>query len=279
LLGLAVVLATALDDAPAGEPRYRDRFRLVAADFHVHAFPGDGALAPWDLRREARRRRLDAIAITNHNQTLAWRIDRQFFPEPPPPLTLPAEELTAPGYHVAAIGIREPVDWRLPFADAIRAIHAQGGIAIAAHPAGKLGRAMSDEVLALLDGIEVAHPARRKSAAARDQIDRVYARAVRIKPTIAPIGSSDYHANAPIGSWRTLVLARDLSQEGILDAVREGRTVAVGESGRTFGRPELVALVDEDGERNSPPHHRWQLAAAAIAWLALIALVTAGRRD
>lgn len=280
VLAAAVGVATALDAPPAAEPALRSGFRLVAADFHVHAFPGDGALAPWDLRREARRRGLDAIAITNHNQTLAWRIDRRLFADPPPPLTLPGVELTAPDYHVAAIGIREPVDWRLPLAEAIRAIHAQGGIAIAAHPARKYGRAITDEVLALLDGIEVAHPARLMGTSVRDEIDRVYARAIRIKPTIAAIGSSDYHADAPIGAWRTLVLARELSQEAILDGVRAGRTVAVGVSGRLYGPPEWVALagaVDHAGA--SPPRHGWQLAAAAAAWLSLVVLVTAGRRE
>jgi len=44
--------------------------RILAVDFHVHAQPGDGALLPWDLAREARRRGLDAIAITNHNQMI-----------------------------------------------------------------------------------------------------------------------------------------------------------------------------------------------------------------
>jgi hypothetical protein len=203
LLAAAIGVATALDEATAPAPAYRSGFRLVAADFHVHAFPGDGTLAPWDLRREARRRGLDAIAITNHNHTLAWRIDRRLFPDPPPPLTLPAEELTAPGYHVAAIGIREPVDWRLPLPDAIRAIHAQGGIAIAAHPVDRHGREMTDEALALLDGIELGHPVRPVDPDIVAQLERLYARAIRIKPTIAAIGSSDYHANVPANSRRT----------------------------------------------------------------------------
>ena len=49
----------------------RRSVRLIASDFHVQHFPGDGGLAPWELRREARRRELDVIVVTNHSQRLA----------------------------------------------------------------------------------------------------------------------------------------------------------------------------------------------------------------
>jgi len=68
LLLLAGVAAGTLSDArvmPA--PQRQDGYYILSADFHVHVFPGDGALAPWDLRREAARRRLDVIALTDHN--------------------------------------------------------------------------------------------------------------------------------------------------------------------------------------------------------------------
>lgn len=277
LLVAGIAAATAAPAPPAASPVERSGFRIVAADLHVHAFPGDGALAAWDIRREARRRGLDVVAITNHNQLLAHRLDRLIVPEPPPPLTLTAEELTAPGYHLVAIGIREPIDWRLPAAGAVRAIHAQGGIAIAAHPVGKYREQLDDEALALLDGVEVAHPIRRVDPSAGGQLDRLYARAARIKPSMAAIGSSDYHFNAPIGSWRTLVFARDLTQEAIFEAIRAGRTVAVGETGRVFGPPEWLAAIGPDVPAAPRPDTRRHRASVAMAWLSLLFLVTFGR--
>ena len=55
--------------------RAGDQF-VLAGDFHVHAFVGDGGVAPWELGREAARRGLDVIAVTNHNQLLAARLTR-----------------------------------------------------------------------------------------------------------------------------------------------------------------------------------------------------------
>lgn len=278
LLAGAIASATTAPDPHVAAPTVWRGYRLVNADFHVHAFPGDGVLAPWDIRREARRRGLDAVAITNHNQMFAARLDRMLFPDPPAPLTLMAEELTAPGYHVAAIGITAPVNWRLPLADAIRAIHAQGGLAIAAHPAGKYREAIDDEVLALLDGIEVVHPARRLSRSARRQFEALYARAIRVKPTIATIGSSDFHSGPPLGRWRTVVFAREVSQEAIFDALRAGRTVAIGGDGEARGPREWIAAAAEHAAATPPqadtPRH---LLSTGAAWISLAFLVIFGR--
>ena len=71
---LGIALATLRDDVPARPPIQVGGYQVLAGDFHVHAFVGDGGLAPWTLQRHAARVGLDVIAITNHNQTLAGRI-------------------------------------------------------------------------------------------------------------------------------------------------------------------------------------------------------------
>ena len=74
LIGGAVIAGTALDRVPVDGPaRAGDQF-VLAADFHVHAFVGDGGVPPWELGREARRRKLDVIVVSNHNQLLAARL-------------------------------------------------------------------------------------------------------------------------------------------------------------------------------------------------------------
>ncbi len=68
LAGLVLTMNAAAPAVRAREPKAG--YQVLAADFHVHSFPGDGVLPPWDLAVEARRRGLDAIALTNHNAML-----------------------------------------------------------------------------------------------------------------------------------------------------------------------------------------------------------------
>ena len=61
LLLLGVVLGTLADRTPQRESLRAGDYWVLSGDFHVHAFPGDGLLAPWLLRREAARAGLDVI--------------------------------------------------------------------------------------------------------------------------------------------------------------------------------------------------------------------------
>src|SRR5688572_28275231 len=97
LVGLA--LGTVNDRAALSTPERVAGYYLLTGDFHVHAFPGDGALTAWDLRAEARRRNLDVITISNHNQMVAARIARAFIADQERPIVIPGQEVTAPGFH------------------------------------------------------------------------------------------------------------------------------------------------------------------------------------
>jgi hypothetical protein len=252
-------------------------YRVAIADLHVHAFLGDGALIPWAIRREAARRGVDVIGLTNHNQMYSARIDAALFPPPVHPLMLPGVEVTTPNYHLIALGISEPIDWRLSISDAIRAVHAQGGVAIAAHPYGDFWQTLDPETLASLDGLEVAHPLTAEARYARRFFEALYKRARTIKPTIAAIGSSDYHFGAPIGLYQTRMLVRELTREGVLEAIRAGRTVAFDPSGARYGASEWVTAVSDAQAPRSPDSPRHHMAMFA-AWIALVMLVIVAPR-
>ena len=253
-------------------------YRLLDADLHVHGFLGDGALPPWEIAREAARRGLDAVAVTNHNQMYALRLHRALFRQPLRAILIPSVEVTNPDYHLSAIGMSAPIEWRLPLAEAIRAVHAQGGVAIAAHPVGPFWARADPETLALLDGLEVAHPL-RLIAEERADVDALHARIRQIKPTIAAIGSSDYHFGAPMGAWRTRLLVREVSAAGVLEAIRAGRTIAATPDGQTFGPREWTepaALTPTTVRDPDTPRQHWAMLGA---WLALLFLVLfAGNR-
>ena len=241
-----MIAGTVLDRVPVREPaRTADQF-VLTADLHVHAFVGDGGVPPWELGREARRRGLDVIVVSNHNQLLAARLSAfgsQLYGPDQSALIIPAQELTSPGFHMIAAGIARTIDWRLPAAQAIAAIHEQGGVAIAAHPGLDSWPACDDDARRLLDGSEVAHPAGRRSAAAGIEMVEFYGRSAALNPTLAPIGSSDFHFDATLGQCRTFVFADEYSTAGVLDAIRRGSTVASDGWGTLTGGPARVAIV------------------------------------
>ena len=274
LLAIGLAVGTLADAVPARNPPVEDGYRILAADFHVHAFPGDGALAPWILRREAAREGLDAIAITNHNQTATARLGAWLPRDDGLPLVLVGQEVTAPDFHLIAVGIREEVDWRLPPAAIVDAIHAQGGAAIAAHPSRPYW-GYDDAAMTRLDGAEVALSS-RASRVRHAEVGAFFDRVTERNPTVAPIGSSDYHFSGPMGMCRTYVFAREWSVQGIVDAIRAGRTVAFDDRGRGRGDPARVAVVQKirrEAGASARGSQIWRHVSVALTLFGLVYLV------
>lgn len=263
-------------------PPMRGGFIVLAGDFHVHSFPGDGGLTPWDIAREARRRRLDVVALTNHNATWSWRLARALdrTRDTAGVLILPGDEVTSVGFHIAAIGIERPVDWRGSIPDVAAAVHAQGGVAIGAHPVGEHRASYDTAAFRALDGLEAAHPAMFETDKLRLEFAEVYRAAVAAHPSIAAIGSSDFHTLAPVGLCRTYLFVRAATRDGVLDAIRGGRTVACDARGEVHGPDALATLVRDAcrADAAAPPIGDGFVsrAGAVTAWLSLLGLVLLG---
>ena len=254
------------------------RYTALAADFHVHSFPGDGGLLPWDLAVEARRRGLDAIALTNHNSLWSWHLAQRAAADTNGVMMLPGVELTSAGYHMTTIGVRSPVAWRQLPAGATAAVHAQGGVAIAAHPLEPQAARWDEAAIDALDGFEAAS-ANGTVAAMASFIRRAMVR----RPSLAPIGASDFHYFAPLGVSRTFVFVAERSPAGVLEAVGSGRTVACDGRGETYGAAELAASVAKECRRIAATGvFVWRGIEAVSTfgtWLGLVILVALGARD
>jgi predicted metal-dependent phosphoesterase TrpH len=281
-----IVLGLGLTWQPAPPPmperEMKAGYHVLAADLHVHSFPGDGVLLPWDLAREARRRHLDAIALTNHNSTHSWRLAQwlALTGGPDAAMLVPGDEVTAVGFHLAAVGITAPVPWRQPVAALAAAVHAQGGVVIVAHPARKTWRFLDDAALAAVDGVEVDHPMNYVWDEARRELTAFYARANRVHPTIAAIGSTDFHHFAPVGLNRTYLLVTERSVPGIVAAIRAGRTVGCDADGAAHGQDNLVELLGDvcHAEATAPPAGETRAGRIGtwLVWLGVVALVVCG---
>jgi hypothetical protein len=168
------------------------------------------------------------------------------------------------------------VDWRPPLADVIDAVHAQGGVAIAAHPAAPRIETYEDKaVLQRLDGIEGPPPMIRRENPRTARTSALYSEALSANPNVGIVGASDYHLIAPVGAYRTFLLVHERSAAGIVEAIRAGRTAACSPRGRTYGNEALVLAVREDCVATASGAHapnRWSRAAFGCTWLALLTL-------
>jgi len=277
LFGVGIGVGTLADTMPERTVARSGEFLILAGDFHVHAFPGDGSLAAWALRREARRAGLDVFAVTNHNQTFAARLVHGLARFSGDPLAIVGEEVTNPRYHLIGVGLTRTIDRDQPAAAAIAAIHAQGGVAIAAHPEREYWEGFGPEAIEALDGAERAHPVIHDDEAARGDLAAFYDRARGRNADLAPIGSSDFHASPSLGDCRTFIFAREHSEAGVLEAIRAGRTVAADGRGGLYGDPALVALVAANRPADrADPHPLLRRLSVASAWLGLVGVVLLG---
>jgi predicted metal-dependent phosphoesterase TrpH len=263
-------LASGLPDRPA---RRAGEYWILAGDFHVHAFPGDGSLAPWALRDEAARAGLDVMAVTNHNHVFTARLAHWVTAFSPGPIVIVGEEITNPDYHMIAMGLTRAVNGSQLAAAAIADVHAQGGVAIAAHPGRTFHGYDDGAAVAQLDGTEAAHPDTRDEDTRRDLAEFLQ-RARTLNPRVAPIGSSDFHATPAMAVCRTYVFARERSELGVLEAIRNGRTVAADQDGRLVGDPALVRLVEgaTPGGR-SDKHPGWRRLSITLAWTGMLGVL------
>lgn len=279
-MSAGVLAGFAIADPPVRPPLRSGEFTILAGDFHVHSFPGDGTLAPWSLAREASRRGLDVIGLTNHNNMVSWRVTQAMPWASRGAMLIPGEELTSVGYHMAAVGITRTVPWRQPAAAAARAIQAEGGVAIAAHPVFGARGGFDAAALAALDGFEAAHPAQHEWPEAARELAEFRERAFAARQSIAAIGSTDFHATAPLGLCRTFVFVTDVSQRGVLDAIRAGRTVACDGDGKTYGPPALSAAVADACARaaGSPALDASAIGSigALLLWMGCLGLAVLG---
>ena len=194
------------------------------------------------------------------------------------PIVLLGEEITGRDFHLIAVGIERTVDWDQSAADVIADVHAQGGVAIAAHPERPFWKGFDDRALVLLDGVEAAHPGMHVDPAFGTEIQAFYRRALERNPGVAAIGSSDFHATPSPGLCRTYVLASEPTASGVIDAVREGRTVAADRDGNLYGDPSLVRLVAAARDTAPRPGSAdlARLFALGCTWVGLLGLVIFG---
>lgn len=193
-------------------------------DFHVHSDASpDGRHSLTKLVRAAKKKGIDALAVTDHNVCTPVPAELDGV------LLIPGCEVSTQSGHITALFLRKPLPKQLfsgaSLPDASRtveAIHLCGGFAVLAHPFQNPQR-KKEELPRFADGIEAinARACLKHTAANRK------ASAFAAESGLSAIGGSDAHAGNEVGNAYTVVSCEELTLSALRRAVEAGKTLPV----------------------------------------------------
>lgn len=214
------------------------------ADLHIHTAASDGLHGVTAiLEAVAARGDLDVIAITDHDRLDAALAARELGRHRGYPFEIVVgEEVTTRGGHLLALFVERRIPPLRSLRDSIALIHAQGGLAIPAHPLAPYPLCVSGRSLRrlLADPDPLVHPdaleAFNPTTAWRRWQPRVAAFALRHE--LAAIGNSDAHLIAQIGQGWTGFAGSGADE--LRRAIEEHRTSWHGDFYPPFAQVAMV---------------------------------------
>ncbi len=124
-------------------------------DMHIHTtYSPDGMVPPKDVLKIAKKRGLDAIAITDHNEIKGALKAKELKIIP----VIVGIEISTSSGHVLAYNVDELIPRGLSVEETIERIHENGGIAVIAHPYrfwSGVGEKETLKNIKKVDGIEI----------------------------------------------------------------------------------------------------------------------------
>jgi predicted metal-dependent phosphoesterase TrpH len=207
------------------------------ADLHVHTLWSDGAQRPEEVVAVASER-VDVVAITDHDEIRGALRARDWAREHPElgVDVVVGEKISTLNGHLLGLFLEECIPPGLSALDTIGEIHAQGGLAVAAHPFHpirgvsrghvSIGRMIRDLPL---DAIEAVNNAGVFSAPYN-----AWAALRNLELMLPVTGGNDAHDVWYVGSGVTRFEGRDA--ESLRRALLAGRTRAHGEWTWTVGK-------------------------------------------
>lgn len=201
-------------------------------DIHIHQnrHSSDSRLAIEEAVKIAKKRGLDGICITDHDNIGIMDYAREISEKEGFPVIVGVEILTHEG-DMLTFGIDTVPEGKLHAQELIDHVNAKGGVCIAAHPYRNNNRGLGDHILALkgLAGIE-AFNGRTKDE------DNLKAHRLGEKLRLPLFGGSDAHTPCEVGKYCTQFNHRIFDMDDFLKAVR-------------MGALEPKHLMDENGDR------------------------------
>ncbi len=124
-------------------------------DIHLHTIFSDGLNTPAEMAAQVRRLKLDGFAITDHNTVKGQKIARETARKLKINF-IPGIEVSSLEGHILGLFVEKNIEMGLSAAETVEKIHAQGGVAIAAHPYDHFRTSVGDAIRRVkFDYIEV----------------------------------------------------------------------------------------------------------------------------
>lgn len=168
---------------------------------------------PAQIIREAKRKGLGAIALTDHRITTGWKEAREEAKKQGI-IFIPGQEIESTMGHLLGLGLTEMVPNELSLLETIDRIHEQGAVAVAPHPFDIRGEGIRD-------GIKHADSAEIFNSMNVDRFSNVLAKRKITKAGKPAVVGSDAHTLDMIGSSVNVAPVHDL--ESVLRAIRTGK--------------------------------------------------------
>jgi predicted metal-dependent phosphoesterase TrpH len=179
------------------------------ADLQLHSDLGDGLSSIEHILDSAERMALDVIALTDHDDIRGAFALRDLAARRSSPVeVVTGIEITSRSGHLLGLWIEDEIPMFCPLGEAVRRIHASGGMAIVPHPLSFLTFSVGERALRgllahadpkrMVDGIETRNPswAGRVRASRTRWLNENVLRA-------AETGSSDAHHASLVGTCWT----------------------------------------------------------------------------
>jgi predicted metal-dependent phosphoesterase TrpH len=196
-------------------------------DFHMHerTFSSDSQMNLKEMIFEAKRKGLDGICITDHDEYGLAEYAAKLSKIENFPIFVGVEHLSLEG-DIVAFGISDLPKGHLPAQEFIDWVNNRDGVCIAAHPFRSNSRGLEENLLTIkgLTGIEVLNGSTSNAA-------NLKAMEYCMKLGLQPIGASDCHNLISLGRYATYVPMECKTVEDLVKALKTVRCEPVILSG------------------------------------------------
>lgn len=193
---------------------YKKNKDLIKADFHIHSyFSADSNMSPETIVKFAKKRGLQAIAVTDHN-TIKGGIETKKVAKDL--IVFVGSEIKTEKGEIIGLNLKKDIPPFLSLEETCKLIKKQGGLVFVPHPFDKFRFGVGNEIKKIIKYIYAIEVFNSRTLINKFNEDAMnFAKKYKI-PIFA---GSDAHFESEIGSCYMLIEAKN-NEKGILNAIK-----------------------------------------------------------